>query len=222
MHKEDFITPNSSLGEGIRCITVSKDNLLNRNFVKEKKEILKELELVIGIPIITMNQVHGACVEEIYTNSKRTIEADALYSSSSDLALGVFTADCLPIAVSYEDGSRFGIIHAGWRGLSKGILDNFLYKFNDSHSDINAWLGPCITKSNYEVGEDVYLSFTEQKEYEDLLDAMGYEPCNLGDISRKTGLTTAELSSMLLLLELEGLVEASPGGLYSRLPKRST
>ena len=71
----------------------------------------------------------------------------------------------MPIAVSYEDGSRFGIIHAGWRGLSKGILDNFLYKFNDSHSDINAWLGPCITKSNYEVGEDVYLSFTEQKEY---------------------------------------------------------
>ena len=63
-------------------------------------------------------------------------------------------------------------------------------------------------------------ALTEQQGYSELLQAMGFEPCNLEDISTRTGLTTAELSSMLLLLELEGFVEALPGGLYSRLPKR--
>ena len=64
-------------------------------------------------------------------------------------------------------------------------------------------------------------SLTEQPGYAELLDAMGFSPSALGDISARTGLTTAEVSSMLLLLELEGFVEALPGGLYSRLPKRS-
>ncbi len=62
---------------------------------------------------------------------------------------------------------------------------------------------------------------TEQPGYPEMLKAMGFEPCALGDITERTGLTTAEVSSMLLLLELEGFVEALPGGLYSRLPKRT-
>ncbi len=64
-------------------------------------------------------------------------------------------------------------------------------------------------------------SLTKQAGYPQLLQAMNFEPCTLGEMSERTGLTTAELSSMLLLLELEGFVEALPGGLYSRLPKRS-
>ncbi|HEX9876715.1 MAG TPA: DNA-processing protein DprA [Gammaproteobacteria bacterium] len=61
---------------------------------------------------------------------------------------------------------------------------------------------------------------TEQPGYAELLDAMGYDPCNLAELADCAGLTTAELSSMLLILELEGLVEALPGGRYARLPKR--
>ncbi len=64
-------------------------------------------------------------------------------------------------------------------------------------------------------------SLTEQPGYPQLLQAMEFVPCTIGVIRVGTGLTTAELSSMLLLLELEGFVEALPGGLYSRLPKRN-
>ena len=64
-------------------------------------------------------------------------------------------------------------------------------------------------------------SLTEQPGYPQLLKAMDFDPCTLGEISERTRLTTAELSSMLLLLELEGLVEALPGGRYCRLPKRT-
>jgi DNA processing protein len=55
--------------------------------------------------------------------------------------------------------------------------------------------------------------------YQNLLNEIGFSPVAIGDISARTQLTTAEVSSMLLVLELEGLVEALPGGWYSRLGK---
>lgn len=56
--------------------------------------------------------------------------------------------------------------------------------------------------------------------YEKLLNALGFSPTPIAEIGARTNLTTAEVSSMLLLLELEGLVEALPGGRYSRLGKK--
>src|SRR5690606_2070202 len=45
-------------------------------------------------------------------------------------------------------------------------------------------------------------------EYRKLLDVMGFSPISIADLGPRCQLTTAELSSMLLVLELEGLVEA--------------
>lgn len=56
--------------------------------------------------------------------------------------------------------------------------------------------------------------------YQKLLAALGFSPVSIGDLAARVDLTTAELSSMLLLLELEGLVEALPGGRYSRLGRK--
>ena len=60
-----------------------------------------------------------------------------------------------------------------------------------------------------------------EPEYDRLLSALGFDPCGISELASRTGLTAAELSSMLLLLEMEGLVEALPGGRYSRLSKRT-
>jgi DNA processing protein len=54
-----------------------------------------------------------------------------------------------------------------------------------------------------------------------LLDAIGFEPTTIDALTTRVGLTAAELSSMLLPLELEGHVEAMPGGRYCRLVKRN-
>src|SRR5882672_1428342 len=56
--------------------------------------------------------------------------------------------------------------------------------------------------------------------YRNVLSLLDFAPQSIGDLSGRAGLTTAELSSMLLVLELEGFVEALPGGCYSRLAKR--
>jgi DNA processing protein len=50
-----------------------------------------------------------------------------------------------------------------------------------------------------------------------LLDFMGFEPISLENIVGQSGLTVSEVSSMLMLLELEGSVASLPGGKYQRL-----
>ena len=57
--------------------------------------------------------------------------------------------------------------------------------------------------------------------YRNLLSALDYSPIAIGDLATRVQLTAGELSSMLLILELEGLVEALPGGRYARLGKRN-
>jgi DNA processing protein len=57
-------------------------------------------------------------------------------------------------------------------------------------------------------------------EYRNVLNSLGFEPRSITDLAADSGLTAAELSSMLLVLELEGFVEALPGGRYSRLRKK--
>ena len=57
------------------------------------------------------------------------------------------------------------------------------------------------------------------REQRELLKVMGFDPVGLMHLTKRSGLTAAELSSMLLVLELEGFVEALPGERYSRIEK---
>ena len=58
-------------------------------------------------------------------------------------------------------------------------------------------------------------------EYVNLLQLLDFSPISVARLAERSGLTAAELSSMLLILELEGFVEALPSGRYSRLAKRN-
>jgi DNA processing protein len=51
----------------------------------------------------------------------------------------------------------------------------------------------------------------------ELLDQLGYDPVDIDTLSIRCGLTMAELSAMLLTLELEGHISSLPGGLYQRI-----
>ena len=54
-------------------------------------------------------------------------------------------------------------------------------------------------------------------EYEILLDVLGFDPASADELAERCGLTIAQVSSMLLILELEGIVEAHSGGRYAKL-----
>ncbi len=58
------------------------------------------------------------------------------------------------------------------------------------------------------------------KDYEILLDALGFEAASIETLIARTGFKTDAISSMLLILELDELVEQQPGGIYCRrLPR---
>jgi DNA processing protein len=58
------------------------------------------------------------------------------------------------------------------------------------------------------------------KQHKILLDALGFDPADLDMLSARTGLKAEAVSSMMLILELEGHVQAAPGGRYSRVSNR--
>ena len=156
----DFLKPKVPLGEKIHCVSFTKEYFYKKNISPEKSQILKDFTQFEDIPIQYMNQVHGNKLETIFSHSSFPIdETDSLFSSTSNLALGVLTADCLPIALSKNDGSEFAILHAGWKGLLSGVIESTLTTFTKGCSDVSAWIGPSISLKNYEVGNDLYESF---------------------------------------------------------------
>jgi DNA processing protein len=58
-------------------------------------------------------------------------------------------------------------------------------------------------------------------DYRRFLEACGYDPFTVDELVQRTKLTSAEVSSMLLILELQGYLESGPGGRYTRVSERS-
>ena len=159
----DFLKPIAPLGDKIQCLSFTKDYFSKNNISPEKSQILKVFTKFEDIPIQYMDQVHGNKLKKIFSHSSLPIdETDSLFSSTSNLALGVLTADCLPIALSKKDGSEFAMLHAGWKGLLSGVIESTLTSFTKGCSDVSAWIGPSISQKNYEVGNDLYESFVNK------------------------------------------------------------
>ena len=173
----DFLKPIAPLGDKIQCLSFTKDYFYKNNISSEKSQILKVFTKFKDIPIQYMNQVHGNKLEKIFSHSSLPIdETDSLFSSTSNLALGVLTADCLPIALSKKDGSEFAMLHAGWKGLLSGVIESTLTSFTKGCSDVSAWIGPSISLKNYEVGNDLYESFiNKDDESESNFKEKGYD-----------------------------------------------
>jgi len=104
-----------------------------------------------------LNQVHGVAVHDPDTNSLSPgpVTADAAVTSRAGAPCVVMVADCLPILFTNRDGSRIGAAHAGWRGLASGVLEQTVRALKVPGGELRAWLGPCISREHFEVGEEV-------------------------------------------------------------------
>jgi YfiH family protein len=89
--------------------------------------------------------------------------ADAAVTCVPDVVLAVLTADCLPVVIACENGSALVVVHAGWRGLANGVLENAVRCMaavsSSPATPLTAWLGPAIGPAAFEVGEEVYTAF---------------------------------------------------------------
>ena len=80
-------------------------------------------------------------------------EVDGHVTAEPGLALLVFVADCLPVALAGPGG--VAMLHCGWRGLAAGIVARGAEAVGATHAAIGPGIGPCC----YEVGDEVLGAF---------------------------------------------------------------
>ena len=94
--------------------------------------------------------------------SGESVEADAVYTNQPNQVCLVMTADCLPVLFVSQNGQEIAAVHAGWKGLCDGILENTVAEFACPTSEIQAWLGPAIGAKTFQVGQEVVDKFVAQ------------------------------------------------------------
>jgi polyphenol oxidase len=99
-------------------------------------------------------QVHGAAV--VCADDAGALgEADAALATRAGVAVGVVTADCVPVLVA--GGGAVAAVHAGWRGLAGGVIPRAIEALRDAApgAGLVAAVGPCIGPCCYEVDAPV-------------------------------------------------------------------
>ncbi len=107
---------------------------------------------------VWLKQVHGASAvrADAVTDSP---EADAAYTRRAETVCAVMVADCMPVLLCDTQASVVAIAHAGWRGLSAGVIENTIAAMGVKANDLLAFLGPAIGPAAFEVGADVRDAF---------------------------------------------------------------
>lgn len=117
--------------------------------------------------LVTVYQCHSA--EAVVVDSpwapQDAPRADAMVTNEPNLALGILTADCVPVLFADAEGGVIGAAHAGWRGALTGVLDatlSAMQTLGAQSSRITVGIGPAIAQRSYEVGPEFPAAFLDQ------------------------------------------------------------
>ena len=149
--------PYESLNLGVACGDDPAHVAHNRDVVAR----------AIGATPVYLKQVHGRHVLRLTDADTRAglplQEADASVTTEPGIACAVQAADCLPVLFAAPGARAVGAAHAGWRGLSGGVLEATLSAVCEAAAcapqDVVTWLGACIGPNRFEVGADVLQAF---------------------------------------------------------------
>ncbi|HEU0117406.1 MAG TPA: peptidoglycan editing factor PgeF [Alphaproteobacteria bacterium] len=110
--------------------------------------------------LISCYQIHEptvVTVEKPWVNDDQRPKGDAMVTSVKGIALGIITADCVPLLFADPGAGVIGAAHAGWRGAISGVIENTLdamEKLGARRQKTYAAIGPCIWQNSYEVGPE--------------------------------------------------------------------
>ena len=155
---------SKSIYKSLNCGIGSKDVITNvkKNLQLVRKKISKKAK-----NIFLVHQIHSnkfVFIDEKY-NKKIKPKADAIITNQRYLPIAILTADCVPILICDNKKKMIGIIHAGWKGAYKGIIDRvikFMIKKGCKLKNFTIAVGPSISVKNYEVKEDFRKKFLKK------------------------------------------------------------
>lgn len=136
------------------------------NVRENRRRIATALDVIPG-NLLTCYQVHSpdvVTVTQTWEHDQRP-RADAMVTNQPGLALGILTADCVPLLLADPVAHVIGAAHAGWRGALSGVVGNTItamQALGAAPQRIIAAIGPCIWQDSYEVGPDFPVPFTAQ------------------------------------------------------------
>lgn len=128
----------------------------NTEHVLANRAILQE-NLQLPAEPVWLQQHHST--EVIVVENEDNRHVDAAITQDCRYPLVIMTADCLPILLCDKKGQEIAAIHAGWRGLVGGIVEQTVAKMKAPPSNLMAWVGPAICGACYEVGQEVCDAF---------------------------------------------------------------
>lgn len=116
---------------------------------------------------VSVKQVHGNRVFAVSSAERGSFqEADGLVTGERNLALLIRTADCAPVFLYDPEKPAIGLVHAGWRGVRRGIVGEAVRllkeKLGSNPARILAGIGPSICAQCYEVGDEFREKFPEK------------------------------------------------------------
>lgn len=140
----------------LNCGFGSGDNI---DTVAENRNLVARALGASGPKLLTAYQIHSPLVATVTTPWTRDTapEADALVTKIPGIALGILTADCVPILFVDPHVKVIGAAHAGWKGAYGGVVEatiSSMEALGASRSHITATIGPAIEQTSYEVGPE--------------------------------------------------------------------
>jgi purine-nucleoside/S-methyl-5'-thioadenosine phosphorylase / adenosine deaminase len=106
--------------------------------------------------LATNRQVHSTTVNEALPGIPGKV-GDGLWSDRPGTPMLALAADCVPIALAAPGRARLAVLHAGWRGLSQGVVAAGANALRGSEEGVElaAAIGPSAGPCCYEVGDEV-------------------------------------------------------------------
>ncbi len=130
-------------------------------------------------------QVHGTRIVDIHHPTQFCGEADGFFTHEPGILLSVLTADCLPVIFCRLDGKAIGAVHAGWRGLLDGILEQMArrIRLEDDTANWVAAIGPAASSCCYKVNEELVTRFQQALPFPPELISPSYRHLDLAAIA---------------------------------------
>jgi hypothetical protein len=166
--RHGFFTRAGGVSTGVfaelNCSAGSGDDL--EKVAENRRLALAQLGLEAD-RLLLCYQVHSAdvvVVDEPWPMSERP-RADALVTKRKGWAIGILTADCVPVLFADPQAGVIAAAHAGWRGAVSGVVEATIaamQRQGAASARIKAAIGPCIGFASYEVGPEFPAPFLAQ------------------------------------------------------------
>ncbi len=160
LRNQESVHPENAIpGLNLGLNTAEKTSAVLTNRQLLLAEIgLEENRIAYGV------QVHETNIKEVTVGGVYE-DTDGFVTTEKGLALAIQVADCAAVLLGDSENKVIGAAHAGWRGAVADIVPKTIRKMKNLGAEskhINAFVSPCISQQNFEVGEEVAAEFPDQ------------------------------------------------------------